>query len=87
LNIDDINFNKEILLKNNDEIINMKTFSENIPINIPCCIFCGSGSYDDKNPLFTTNNKNFICKNCTKLALITFLKNGEEFNISELIKK
>lgn len=52
-------------------------YGEQISINssIPVCSFCNLPG-DSESPLFTVNEENYICKDCTILSLETFLKNG-----------
>lgn len=47
----------------------------------PTCSFCGKEGTDEK-PLFTIDDKSFICLECNILAMETFLKNGADINLN-----
>lgn len=52
--------------------------------NVPTCNFCGKSG--DEVYLFTPDDKNYICKDCTILALETFGSNGLtiDLNLSKI---
>ena len=55
--------------------------------NIPVCNFCNKSSIETF--LFTKDDKSYICKDCTILALETFGSNGLEIdlNLSKIAPK
>lgn len=87
--IDDLieNHTKSIF-KDNDTIILTLDDGRTIPLQnisspplkteMPQCSFCHN--FPDKDPLFTTNKKAFICKKCVGLAVDTLIENGVELS-------
>lgn len=55
--------------------------------NSPKCVFCGKHSYETW--LCTLDNKTYICKDCTTMALETFGANGVaiDLNLSKIAPK
>jgi hypothetical protein len=50
-----------------------------INYKVPTCNFCGLPALDD--PLYSPDDKNYICKHCATLAVETFLKNNVEIGL------
>lgn len=79
---------KEIYKKNGTTIIEFENgkcvplYGEEITLNYdtPKCSFCGSPSIG-KEPLYSPDDKVFICKECAVLAVETFANNGFQINI------
>jgi hypothetical protein len=70
------NGNTEIFFENNTTLkLNGQPFDLPEDVNVPTCIFCGHPSGIDA-PLFSVDNKNFICKDCVSLAYKTYVSNG-----------
>ena len=75
--------NNTIIFFENGESLPLSGYP--IELNIPKCSFCQEYSFND--PLFTINDDIFICKNCTTLAVETFLKNNIDIQLKLQNKK
>lgn len=64
----------------NGQIIPLYGQAVEIDYNENKCGFCGASSLD--KVLFTNDDKNYICANCTTLAIETFIKNGIEIKLN-----
>jgi hypothetical protein len=62
--------------------ITVPLYGAEIPLNydIPKCNFCGNPAIGDE-PLYSPDDKTFICKDCAILAIETFANNGFEVNL------
>ncbi|MFW6008585.1 MAG: hypothetical protein ACOCP8_04890 [archaeon] len=77
---------EDIIESNDSTLIKFKNgqvvplYGEQAELKIPTCIFCNDPGTDA--PLFTINDKHFICKNCVLMALETYLENGVTIDIN-----
>jgi hypothetical protein len=75
-NISVNNGNTEINFENGETLkLDGQPFDLPKEVNIPTCDFCGHPA-DKGSPLFSVDNKNFICKDCVLLAYKTYVSNG-----------
>lgn len=64
----------------NGQIIPLYGQAVEIDYNENKCVFCGASQLD--KVLFTNDDKNYICTDCTTLAIETFIKNGIEIKLN-----
>ena len=83
--IDTIVNGSEIELSNGEKIAVSGTPFE-IDIDINRCVYCGKIGEEDK-PLYTMDNKTYLCKHCTILAFKTYIDHDYEMPSIEEMKK
>ncbi|MFW6242952.1 MAG: ClpX C4-type zinc finger protein [bacterium] len=73
--------NNRIIEFENGQVLPIYGEQVELDINIPTCNFCGNPG-NNKEPLFSIDDKSFICKECVILALETYIEKGINIDIN-----